>query len=202
MQVFYQDCVRVHGELLAIFEDVLGLRSGELRKSCSEENGEVRLTHYPAVPVAELRTGTTFRVAEHKDVGILTLLFQDSVGGLQAEDLRCPGQFLPVQSARVGEMVLIVGETLQCWTRKNLKSAKHRVADPPGSHDHETLPERFSVGFFGKANGTAAMKALAAFKSSNQAQGEELEHEGKTAQQFYNSAHEHTTTALLAPVVD
>ncbi|KAK8104473.1 leucoanthocyanidin dioxygenase [Apiospora kogelbergensis] len=193
VQDFYQDCERVHGQLLTLFEQAFGLRAGDLGELCSEGNGEVRLAHYPEIPVAELRTGTTFRIAEHRDIGVLTLLFQDSNGGLETEDPDRPGHFLPVSSAHPREMLLMVGETLDRWTGQTFRSIKHRVKDPPGSQVDSILPERYAVGFFGKANGAASIAPLPSFHVAASNKGRSLGDEGETAQEFYNLAHEQTT---------
>jgi isopenicillin N synthase-like dioxygenase len=45
------------------------------------------------VPVEQLRNEEIVRIGAHSDYGSLTLLFQDNVGGLEAEDPNHPGLF-------------------------------------------------------------------------------------------------------------
>jgi isopenicillin N synthase-like dioxygenase len=43
--------------------------------------------HYPALPTRLLRSSTLARILAHSDFGTLTLLFQDSTGGLEIANL-------------------------------------------------------------------------------------------------------------------
>lgn len=181
----------VHHDLLHILEEALDLDPHELTSRCSAGNGEVRITHYPPIPVEQLRTGSTFRISEHTDVGILTLLFQDSVGGLEIERQDNSSEFMPVESSNIGEMIVNCGDTLQRWTANYLRSANHRVTYPQGLEENQDslIPARYSVGFFGKADMSAPMAALPAF-ASRLSNG--IDEEQRTAQAYYNYMHERT----------
>lgn len=199
MQSFFEECLLLHHQILLILEEALNLPNNELVSLCAEGNGEVRITHYPSIPVAQLKTGSTCRIAEHTDIGILTLLFQDTVGGLEVEDQNHPSLFLPVESKNPGEMILNVGDTLQRWTRNSLLSANHRVTYRQALKDNEViLPPRYSVGFFGKADAAASMKPLAQFLSAEENELM-MEGDGRRAQEYYNFMHERTiaTTSNL-----
>lgn len=78
-------------------------------------------------------------VGAHKDYGFLTLLLQDTVGGLQVE--RPDGSFLDVPPLP-GAFVVNLGELLEVATDGYLKATNHRVVSPPGAR------ERYSVPFF------------------------------------------------------
>jgi isopenicillin N synthase-like dioxygenase len=78
-------------------------------------------------------------VGAHKDYGFLTLLLQDSVGGLQVQ--REDGRFHEVPPLP-GAFVVNLGELLEVATDGYLKATNHRVVSPPGTR------ERFSVPFF------------------------------------------------------
>lgn len=78
-------------------------------------------------------------VGAHKDYGFLTLLLQDSVGGLQVQ--REDGLFHEVPPLP-GAFVVNLGELLEVATDGYLKATNHRVVSPPGAR------ERFSVPFF------------------------------------------------------
>ncbi|EHY56741.1 2-oxoglutarate-dependent dioxygenase frbA [Exophiala dermatitidis] len=201
MQSFFADCVQLHDLLVSIFEQALHLEDGEISQRCSAGNGEVRITHYPPIAMSQLQTGRTFRIAEHTDVGILTLLFQDSVGGLEIEDPARPGQFVAVESSRPSEMIVNIADTLQRWTSGVLKSTNHRVLAPQrreGAHEDEVVPARYSVGFFGKANMDAPLTPLPSLLSSTRNQVEASN--GMTAQEYYNYMHEKTAKAVSEPV--
>jgi isopenicillin N synthase-like dioxygenase len=195
MEEFMEDCLMVHHDLLHLLEEALDLNHEELTSRCEGGNGEVRITHYPPVPVAQLKTGSTYRISEHTDVGILTLLFQDSVGGLEVERQDNSAEFIPVESSSVNEMIVNCGDTIQMWTANYLRSANHRVTYPPGLEEEEdtdvVVPARYSVGFFGKADMSASMSALPKFASSH-SPGDT---EAKSAQEYYNHMHERTVAA-------
>jgi isopenicillin N synthase-like dioxygenase len=109
---------------LGLDEDHLDLLFGERRSSL------VKLIHYPATPTGEAG------VNSHHDTGFLTLLWQHSVGGLQA--LNQDGAWIDVPP-RDGAIVVNLGEILQAMTGNYFVATTHRVI----AHQ-----ERFSSGYF------------------------------------------------------
>ncbi|MCX5406911.1 isopenicillin N synthase family oxygenase [Streptomyces sp. NBC_00335] len=93
-----------------------------------------KLIRYPG----SAPTGTDQGVGAHKDYGFLTLLLQDSVGGLQVVR---DGAFLDVPPLP-GAFVVNLGELLEIATEGYLTATDHRVVSPAGA------VERFSVPFF------------------------------------------------------
>ena len=76
----------------------------------------------------------TFRISPHTDWGTLTLLFQESVGGLEVRPPRYTSPSLSLDNetwtpAPVhNDMILInIGDMLEFWTAGRLKSTWHRV---------------------------------------------------------------------------
>ncbi|XP_071696474.1 scopoletin 8-hydroxylase-like [Rutidosis leptorrhynchoides] len=86
----------------------------------------VNMNFYPACPNPELTVG----VGRHSDMGTLTVLLQDGIGGLyvkKAEELS-PGneewiEIPPIHDA----LVINIGDTLQILSNGRYKSAEHRV---------------------------------------------------------------------------
>jgi isopenicillin N synthase-like dioxygenase len=95
----------------------------------------LKLVRYPGTAP----DGAAQGVGTHKDYGFITLLLQDSVGGLQ---VALPdGSFLDVPPMP-GAFVVNLGELLEVATDGYLKATSHRVVSPPQAR------ERFSVPFF------------------------------------------------------
>lgn len=83
-----------------------------------------------------MKTGLIKRTWSLTDFGIIILLFQDHVGGLELEDRSRPGTFVPVTPVKVGlgqrsEMVVNISNTFQRWTNGVIKAGLHQVPAPP-----------------------------------------------------------------------
>jgi isopenicillin N synthase-like dioxygenase len=79
-----------------------------------------------------------FGVSSHTDYGCLTLLYQDSTGGLQVQGSE--GTWLTAHPIE-GTFVVNVGELLARWTNDRFHSTPHRVVNRSGC-------ARFSTGLF------------------------------------------------------
>ncbi|KAK0510872.1 hypothetical protein JMJ35_006424 [Cladonia borealis] len=90
----------------------------------------------------------------HTDFGTLSLLFQDSAGGLEFEDRSKPGTFVPVTSEDTSDLIVTMADILQRWTNDVLKAGLHRVSVPRqfqvdgGTEEDCILPDRYSLVFF------------------------------------------------------
>lgn len=95
----------------------------------------LKIIRYPGREVAQSRQG----VGAHKDGGFVTVLLQDTVGGLrvQAED----GTWIEVPP-KPGTFVINTGELLELATDGFVRANVHDVVAPPAGI------ERFSVAFF------------------------------------------------------
>lgn len=128
----------------------------------SSKHHDFRLLHYPDVDLCGLEEDQT-RIAEHTDLGSLTLLFQDSTGGLEVEEKPGQGRFVPVHSEPPTTMIIIIntGDSFQRWTNGMVPSAYHRVtfeAQAKSSVAASTIPERYSIAFFGKPNRSVSLR--------------------------------------------
>ena len=157
----------VAAQILEALEIAFELPSGSfLNRITHEANAsELRLNHYPAIDVKEIRSGGVSRIWPHFDLGVITLLFQDGVGGLEFEDRSQSGTFERVQCGNQAEMVVNVSETLQRWTNGTLGAGLHRVNVPEDLEGKETgmLPERYSIAYFCKADRGASVGPLRQF---------------------------------------
>ena len=148
---YYETCHGIHMQVLHAVARGLGVGDRFFENYCNQDVSELRLNHYPACDIQKLRSGAN-RISQHTDSGSLTLLFQDSVGGLEVEDQRNSGRFIPVPSATFGEMIINVGDSLQRWTNDKLRSAVHKVTLPRSLKDANAtcVDSRYSIAYFGK----------------------------------------------------
>ena len=97
-----------------------------------------QLFHYPSLPAQA--TGVRLGAGAHVDWGMLTILLQDDVGGLeiQAEDARWhPAPPVP------GTIVVILGEMMVRFTNGLYRSAAHRVTRNTTGRSRYSMPTFF-----------------------------------------------------------
>jgi isopenicillin N synthase-like dioxygenase len=101
------------------------------------ENVTLRFLHYPAnLPQ---HSATQLGAGAHTDYGSITLLFQDEVGGLEAQDARGEWQ----QAPSIADAALInTGDLMERWTNGQFRSTLHRVQPVTGHRD------RYSIAMF------------------------------------------------------
>lgn len=115
----------------------------------------MRLNHYPidmsGSTQAEPGVGLSYEqlgVGHHTDAGGITVLWQDSVGGLQVysgtKQANGDGEWVAVP-ATPGSLTINVGDMLQIWSNNVFKAAEHRVVA-------STNVSRYSVPFFFNPN--------------------------------------------------
>ena len=96
-------------------------------QTASRPLSRASLVYYPAQP--EELGEDQFGVGPHTDFGVLTVLCQDSVGGLQVEDVN--GEWLQAPPID-GTLVVNVADLLARWTDGAYKSTPHRVVNSSG----------------------------------------------------------------------
>ncbi|MEM7653664.1 MAG: 2-oxoglutarate and iron-dependent oxygenase domain-containing protein [Pseudomonadota bacterium] len=97
---------------------------------------QLRLLHYP--PQAGTVVERTLGCGAHSDYGTLTILLQDSVGGLQLQNAN--GEWIEAPPIP-GTFIINVGEQMARWTNDRFPATLHRVINRSGK-------ERYSVPFF------------------------------------------------------
>lgn len=169
MERLFEEFEKVAAQILEALETAFSVPLGTFNRLITHESSasELRLNHYPAIDIAELKKGHVSRIWPHFDLGVITLLFQDRTSGLEFEDRKRRGcdRFIRVESDDAREMIVNVSETLQRWTNGKLPAGLHRVGLPPELDGKETgvLPERFSVPYFCKADRAATVGCLEPF---------------------------------------
>lgn len=169
METFYDQAFETELQLIAALAIGLGVSDSSLTSLHSLAENEFRILHYPAVPASTLKDGTATRIAEHTDFGTITMLFQDSIGGLQVEDQTQLGTFHDVESSAPTDIILNIGDSLQRLTNDTFRAACHRVTYPPTvqADGDEIVPERFSIAYFAKPNRNASLLPLKEFVSTS-----------------------------------
>lgn len=163
MEDFYTRCFELEQTILTALARALHIPEKTLLSLHDSAENEFRLLHYPAIPSSVLKDGTSTRIAEHTDFGTITMLFQDSTGGLQVEDqtMLGSGVFRGVESGARTEIILNIGDSLQRLTNDTFRAACHRVTYPPSvrieDEKEEVIPERFSIAYFAKPNRNASL---------------------------------------------
>ncbi|KAI4323186.1 hypothetical protein L6164_022813 [Bauhinia variegata] len=88
----------------------------------------VNMNYYPTCPNPELTVG----VGRHSDMGTLTVLLQDGIGGLyvkveQEHEAAKEGEYWMEIPPIPGALVINIGDTLQILSNGRYRSAEHRV---------------------------------------------------------------------------
>nr|ALG05126.1 2-oxoglutarate-dependent dioxygenase [Sinopodophyllum hexandrum] len=120
--------------LMGILSEGLGLETDGLKKlTCLE--GKLMVCHYyPHCPQPDRTVG----IASHMDPGVLTVLVQDQIGGLQVKHGEEWVDVKPIP----GALVINIGDLLQMISNDEYKSVEHRVLANPFQEP------RISVGVF------------------------------------------------------
>ncbi|EJD01010.1 Clavaminate synthase-like protein [Fomitiporia mediterranea MF3/22] len=161
MLKFFQTCHELHVSVMSSVALGLGLQESFFDGKINEQYHNLRLLSYPPIKTEILRQEGQARAGAHSDYGTLTLLFQDSVGGLEVQNPHT-GEFLAA-SPIPGTIVINVGDLLSRWSNDILRSTLHRVVAPPSKQINETeqmTPARQSIAFFCNPNGGALIDCL------------------------------------------
>ncbi|KAL1290403.1 hypothetical protein HN51_058863 [Arachis hypogaea] len=119
-------------ELIALS---LGLAPNRFRGFFKHNTSNIRLNHYPPCPYPHLALG----LGRHKDTGVLTVLNQDDVGGLQVRR-KSDGEWITVKPIS-NSFIINVGDMIQVWSNDAYESVEHRVMV-------NSERDRFSIPFF------------------------------------------------------
>lgn len=158
---FYQTCHGLHVHVMRSIALGLDLEENFFDHKINEQTHNLRLLSYPPIPRALLEGEGQARAGAHTDYGSLTLLFQDSVGGLEVRNPHT-GTFTPA-TPKPGTIVVNVGDLLARWSNDTLRSTLHRVVAPPHTQISEAdtmSPSRQSIAFFCNPNFSAEIACL------------------------------------------
>lgn len=145
MEEFYRSFGDLALRTLGLLHEVLSLSTAGREIVTGDPNMSfARLNHYPVgdpVPEAE-RAGLadlgSTALGYHTDPGVITLLLQDQIGGLQA--CTRSGEWIDIDP-RPGTVIVNLADAMQVWTNDRYIAAVHRVAPMSGER-------RFSIPLF------------------------------------------------------
>lgn len=155
--------------LLACLGLGLGLtteRLPELHQHASPSYTTLRLIYYPALQAGD---EAPVRLGSHTDQGVITILFQNMVGGLQVRPPKYTG---PIQEDELwldapvipGAVLINIGETMTFFSGGLMKSTLHRVARSPVAVDQGK--DRYSMAYFCHPNQDTLLEVLQGVKGA------------------------------------
>ncbi|KAI9680231.1 MAG: hypothetical protein M1822_007230 [Bathelium mastoideum] len=159
---FFEECFQMHLEILRALTENVGLARETLVPSVQAKDSYTALLYYPETTVESFNQRV--RSAPHTDFGTLTLLFNDSIGGLQVRNKQ--GEWTDAPPIP-GHAIVNVADLLSRWFNNRLKSTEHRVVAPAvemrrladGSVTN-VVPARYAIAWFGHPNRDAVIKPL------------------------------------------
>ena len=175
----YQNVFAAANTLQQHLADILDVPNDFFSAVHSGENVTLRLLYYPTVNknnVADRQLGA----GAHTDYGMLTFLFQDSVGGLQVQSL--DGQWIDVETDNQS-VVINCGDLLERWTNGRYKSTLHRVQPKTGADN------RLSIAMFLDPDSATEVKALDSCVSQDNPPRYPTVTAGEHIQQMLNASH-------------
>ncbi|XP_007045252.2 PREDICTED: 1-aminocyclopropane-1-carboxylate oxidase homolog 4 [Theobroma cacao] len=135
---------RALGErLMGLLSEGLGLDTDRLKNTTCLEARLMVGHYYPCCPQPDLTVG----LSSHTDPGVLTVLLQDHIGGLQ---IKHEGEWVDVKPVP-GALVINIADILQILSNDEYTSVEHRVLANP-SHE-----PRVSVAVFFNASARDAL---------------------------------------------
>ncbi|KAJ3492276.1 hypothetical protein NLG97_g5444 [Lecanicillium saksenae] len=166
MNAAFDKCHDIHLTLLSALADGVGIPHDYFVPFVQERDHFFRVLHYPETTVDTFKS--RMRAGTHTDYGTLTILMNDSNGGLQVRGK--DGEFFDVPSIP-GCAVINVGDLLSRWFNGELQSTEHRVIEPPADpaapNYTGTVPARYAIAWFGQANRDAYIEPLEACISAS-----------------------------------
>ncbi|CAL8148318.1 unnamed protein product [Orchesella dallaii] len=121
--------------------DYFVTRSKGLNDINIESLSTFRTLYYPSI--GDTISPGTVRCADHTDYGILTLLFQDDMGGLEVKSVS--GKWVPANPIP-GTILLNTGDLLEFWSGGKFPATHHQVMIPEAEIKRRT--PRQSIVYF------------------------------------------------------
>lgn len=125
---YYQAVMDLGMRILSCIAAELGATPDLIAQAYERPLGRGQLVYYPAISDADI-AATRFGSAPHTDFGVLTILMQDTIGGLQVQNPA--GDW--IEAPPIPETFICnIGDLLERWTNGKLVSTPHRVLNRSG----------------------------------------------------------------------
>ncbi len=134
MTRFYSDCLSSAYKIQRVLAKILKTESDFFVKYHNGENVSLRLLHYPPTDASNIAEGQ-LGAGAHTDYGMITLLFQNGVSGLQVLDGNQWVDAEPVDNT----IVVNTGDLMERWTNGRFKSTCHRVQPLTGVESRSSI---------------------------------------------------------------
>ncbi|MCW2497991.1 2-oxoglutarate and iron-dependent oxygenase domain-containing protein [Jatrophihabitans sp.] len=142
-------------QLLEIFAVALGEERNFFTGYTSHSTDTMRINHYLRAPGQSEPVDGQQRMGAHTDYGMVTVLYADSVPGLEIVG---PDGLWHGFTPPPGSLLVNLGDLMATWTNDRWKSSLHRVVPPPRAADGPA--HRRSVAFFRDGNYDALVECL------------------------------------------
>ncbi len=139
-EAYFNATMELGKHLLRLFAVSLGVEEGFFLQYLKKPMVQTRLFHYPPQPVAR---DAEFGVAPHSDYGMITLLTQDPIGGLELR--KRDGEWVAAPYIE-GTFVVNLGDMFKVWTNDMYVSNLHRVVNRTG-RERYSIPTFFNLDY-------------------------------------------------------
>ncbi|KAH8618557.1 putative non hem dioxygenase in morphine synthesis N terminal 2OG Fe(II) oxygenase superfamily [Trypanosoma vivax] len=146
MNQHYSDMQAFALVILRAIALAIGLKEDFFDSKFEEPLSVLRMVHYPP---QKSQSQYPLVCGEHTDYGIVTLLYQDAVGGLQVRNLA--NEWMDVEPIE-GSFVVNIGDMMNMWSNGRYRSTSHRV--------RITTADRYSMPFFCEPNPYTVIECL------------------------------------------
>ncbi|WP_420232670.1 2-oxoglutarate and iron-dependent oxygenase domain-containing protein [Pseudomonas sp. ABY48] len=148
MEQHYRDMQALAQTLLRAMTLALGIERDFFDTRFNEPVSVLRLIHYPPRDTASCAEQQG--AGAHTDYGCITLLYQDTAGGLQVRNV--DGQWIDAPPID-GTFVVNLGDMMARWSNDRYLSTPHRVISPLGV-------DRYSMPFFAEPHPDTLIQCL------------------------------------------
>ncbi|CAF1437042.1 unnamed protein product [Adineta steineri] len=144
---YYSQCQHLSEHLYKLFALALNLDEHWFDNKINQHRCALRSLFYPSL--SSSLPQNQYRSSPHTDYGSFTILKQDSIQGLQAQN-RLNGKWIDVPFIQ-NSFVINLGDLMSRWTNDHWISTPHRVIASSSSSSNQN-PSRQSIAYFCQIN--------------------------------------------------